>query len=131
MRRVEMKKILLLLCVMVASNLFAKDVAKVNIATLRSNQMIHGETTIINDDTSNVVFEDERTYVEMDVLEITPTQMVLRCLVSTASAENNGMLVVRGMPRLVVPLHKGLGMASLNCDGKDEHFMLIASVCPC
>lgn len=126
-----MKRIFLFLCVMVINNLFAKDVAKVNVAALRNNQMIHGQTIIVNDDITNIVFEDERTYIEMDVLEITQTQMVLRCLISTASAENNGMLVVRGMPRLIVPLHKDLGMASLNCDGKDEHFMLVVSVCPC
>jgi hypothetical protein len=126
-----MKRLLLLSCVLIANAAFAKDVAKVNIAVLRNNQMIHGKTSIINDDVTNIVFEDERTYIEMEMLEITQSQMVLRCLISTASAENNGMLVVRGMPRLVVPLQNDLGMASLNCDGKDEHFMLIVSVCPC
>ena len=126
-----MKRLALVSCMLIVNAVFAKDVAKVNVAVLRNNQMTHGKTSIIKDDTTNIAFEDERTYIEMDVLEITETQIVLRCLVSTASAENNGMLVVRGMPRLVVPLQENLGMASLNCDGKDEHFMMIVSVCPC
>jgi hypothetical protein len=125
-----MKKLLLVSCVLIANVVFAKDLAKVNVAVLRNNQMTHGKTSVVKDCNTNIAFEDERTYIEMDILEITETQMVIRCLISTASAENNGMLVVRGMPRLVVPLQKNLGMASLNCDGNDEHFMLIVSVCP-
>lgn len=125
-----MKK-LLFLCVLFAYNVFAKDVAKVNLAVLRNNSITHGTTCVISDTNSNIAFEDERTYVEVDVIEMNSDHMMLRCLISSASAENNGMLVVRGMPRLMVPLSKGLGMASLNCDGKDEHFVLIVSVCPC
>lgn len=126
-----MKKIMLLVCLISCAHVFAKDVAKVNIAVLRNNQITHGNTCVVKDSGTNIAYEDEHTYIEADVIEITDTHIVLRCLVSTASAENRGMLVVRGMPRLMIPLSKGLGMASLNCDGKDEHFMLIACVSPC
>lgn len=126
-----MKNLFLFLCLGYMSGICAADLVKVNIAIVRNNQITHGNTCVIKDTGTNIVYEDERTYIEADVIEITDTNIVLRCLVSTASAENRGMLVVRGMPRLTIPLSKGLGMASLNCDGKDEHFMLIACVSPC
>lgn len=124
-----MKKLFLFLCVM--SNLCAKDLAKVNIAVLRGAQIRHGLTCVLKNDVTNIVYQDEQTYIEADIVEITHSHVILRCLVSTASPANRGMLVTRGMPRIEIPLIDGLGMASLNCDGKDEHFMLIASVCLC
>ncbi|GMU19098.1 MAG: hypothetical protein AMXMBFR12_02900 [Candidatus Babeliales bacterium] len=124
-----MKKIILLVCLISGASSFAKELAKVNLAILRDNFITHGKTCVINDTDTNIVYEDERTYIEMDIVEIAPEYIMLRCLVSTAAPDSNGMLVVRGMPRLMIPINNGLGMASLNCDGKDEHFMLIASIC--
>lgn len=109
--------------------MFAKELAKVNVAILRDSFITHGKTCIINDTDTNIVYEDERTYIEMDIVEIATEYVMLRFLVSTAAPDSNGMLMVRGMPRLMIPINNGLGMASLNCDGKDEHFMLIASIC--
>lgn len=126
-----MKKIIVLLLLISCANVFAKNVAKVNVAILRNNQINHGATKIIADADTNIIFEDERTYIEADLLESTDNQMTLRCLISTASAENRGALVVRGMPRLIIPMSNGLGMASLNCNGPDEQFMFVVSICPC
>lgn len=125
-----MKKLFLFLCISFISTLMhAVPLAKVNVAVVRNNQIKHGPTIIVQDNSTNIAYQDERTYIEVDVVEISETQIVLRCLVSTASEANT--LVVRGMPRLTIPINDSLGMASLNCDGKDEHFMLIACVCPC
>lgn len=126
-----MKKLFLFLCVSFVSSICAKDLVKVNFAVLRNGQIKHGSTYVIKEDGTNIVYQDELTYIEADVVEITKTHIILRCLVSTASPANRGMLVARGMPRLEITLTDGLGMASLNCDGQDEHFMLIASVCSC
>lgn len=107
----------------------ATQKVKINTAVLRNSKIVHGNTSIMESNRTNVIYQDERTYIEADVIEITTNHIIVRFLIS--SADSRGMLIARGMPRLTIPLSNGLGMASLNCDGNEEHFTLIFSACPC
>lgn len=126
-----MNKLLIFCLAACASISFARAAAvKVNIAVVRNGQIAHGQTCTVSDESTTVVYQDGCTYIEADLIAVTAENIMLRCLVSTSS-ESNRMLVVRGVPRVMIPLVNGLGMMSLNCDGDNEHFLLVISACPC
>lgn len=123
-----MKKIVFAALFAVLSNCaFAATKIKLNVAVLRNNNITHNPTHELVDGSANLVYQDSSTYLEVDLVETTAEHILLRCFVS--SAEPNGMLIMRGMPYIKISLTNGLGMASLNCDGKDEHFTLIMCAC--
>lgn len=104
---------------------WAAQQIKINGAVLRNNKITHGATYIIEDNRTNMIYQDTQTYIEAEIVEVTQTHLVLRCFISSVDASR--LLIMRGMPRVEIPLSNGLGMSSLNCDGKEEHFTLILS----
>ena len=103
--------------------------AKVNIAVsvLRSGAVTLGTVGQLEFGQQPVkVFQDYNTYIEAELMSEKDNTPLIRFTV--ASKNESGVLVVRGMPQLATALVNGLGISSMQCDGKNESFTLMLAI---
>ncbi len=106
--------------------LFANAIINFDIAIVRNRAISISDTVSLHPaERGKKVLEDSNTYIEVELVTEKADEAVVQCMVATKDEKN--MFIVRGMPRLTVPLKNGLGMASLNCDGDAEHFMIVVA----
>lgn len=116
----------ILLIFMLSTCATAQVAIKANFAIARGSKVSHSATKIVSCNVPTLAYQDDRTYVEAELLEINDQEIILRLLIGS-KLENNPF-TMRGMPKISVPITQGLGMTSMNCDGKEEHFTIIISV---
>lgn len=106
--------------------LVAHGAVLLEVAVVRDRTFNSGEPILVTvGQRSKKILENENTYIEAELMTENADEATVQCMVATKNDKN--MFVVRGMPRLVVSLKNGLGMASLNCDGDAEHFMIVVA----
>ncbi len=122
-----MKKIFVCaLMATIASVACGLDRVKITMSVMRNQNVNHAATlTLQKGMPAEIIYMDASTYVEAEIVSLTPDCVELLLLISSRS--ENGAFVVRGMPKMTVHLQDGLGMSSLNCNGRDEQFALIAA----
>ena len=100
---------------------------RIDLAIIRSNNIsISDPIDLSVDGKTHKIYQDARTYIEVELLE-EKTEVKMRFIVATTNESNAFM--VRGAPHLNISLEHGLGMTSLQCNGKDEMFnLLVAAV---
>ena len=74
------------------------------------------------------VLHDDTTYIEVELLDEKNDTVQLRFTVATKS--ETGAFIVRGLPQLHITMHHGMGMGTLQCEGRGESFTLIIAVSP-
>ncbi len=104
----------------------AADCVKVTMSVMRNQSVNHSSThTLQKGMPAEIIYMDTSTYVEAEIVSLSPEEVEFMLLISSRS--ENGAFVVRGMPKMTVHLTQGLGMSSLNCNGRDEQFTLLAA----
>lgn len=124
-----MKKLMLgVMIASITSLTCAVDTAKINMSVIRNQNINHSGTfTLQIGKPAQIVFMDGSTYVEAEVIEINSDSIIFGLLIS--SRAETGAFIVRGMPKMTVYLNDGLGMSSLNCNGREEQFTLLVAAC--
>ena len=118
------KSFLILALLLIASCAQAK--INLEVAIMRNNVMNMSEVIQLECTKDPIkVYQDDLTYIEVELISEQNDTVLVGFIVAT-KGENNSYMV-RGMPRLTLSLKKNLCMGSLNCDGRGEHFILIAA----
>jgi len=89
----------------------------INIASARSIEINR---------TSMEVYRDDTTYIEAELMSEKDSMPLVRFIIATKN--ETGSFVVRGTPQLSTSIANGLGMATLQCDGRGESFTLVMAV---
>lgn len=96
----------------------------VQMAVLRNGVVNSGVPTVLEQKKEHVrIFQDEKTYIEAELFSENNDTILIVCTVATKC--ETGAFVVRGMPRMTISIKDGMGMTSMNGNGRDENFMMI------
>ncbi len=103
----------------------AFSTVRVELAVIRNiNVAISEPLELSVDGKTHKIYQDARTYIEVELLGEN-SEAQIRFIVATTNESNAFM--VRGAPHLSISLERGLGMSSLQCNGKDEVFSLLVA----
>lgn len=98
-----------------------------NVSVLRNGFLTLSESVPLELKRSPMqVYKDELTYIEAELIKDSDDEQEIQYTVATKC--ETGAYVVRGLPRIITTTTKGLGMGSLQCDGKGESFTMITAV---
>ena len=97
-----------------------------NLAVLRDGKLNILPAVILEQKQSPLkVYHDDQTYIEAELVNEKNDEVLIRYTVATKN--ETGAFIVRGVPQLPVVMTNGLGMTSMQCDGRSETFTLIVA----
>lgn len=112
---------------LLAMVLNAQAKINLNVAVMRNGMINIAQARSIEINRTSVeVYRDDNTYIEAELITEKDSMPLVRFIVATKN--ETGSFVVRGTPQLSTSIANGLGMASLQCDGRGESFTLVMAI---
>lgn len=116
---------LLLSLALISTMLSAK--VHFDVAILRgTNLSVQNAVTLVLGEKPVRAYQDDTTYVEVELLE--EAQDMPRVKLTVSTKNEHGMFLVRGMPQVTSNIVQGLGMSSIQCNSQNENFLLLVAM---